>query len=376
MAEAASVNHSLRTEAGFRVLVVDDDPDMTGFLAHLLRKQGIVVDTVGDGDAALERVAAERPDLVLLDVMMPGPSGFDICKKLKSGHDTALMPIVLITALEDKDSRVKGIEAGADDFLSKPVNPSELLARVNTLRRLHETRRELETRRQSAEIQRKEAIRKAFSRYISPRLADRIIQDIGIEGGPFKGNAQRINVVAVFADLRGLSSLTEGGEVGEVVEMLNEYFSILTDAAYQHDGTVFSMSGDSLLVGFNVPFLQSDAATRALRAAQDMVSRFAPVSARWERRFGVRTGVGVGICMGEAIIANVGSPHFMNYTVIGDPVGTAARLMQAANANEILVCGRVYEAVRELLPAGTMAPRGDITLRGKAESVPVYAVRV
>jgi len=376
MAEAASVNHSLRTEAGFRVLVVDDDPDMTGFLAHLLRKQGIVVDTVGDGDAALERVAAERPDLVLLDVMMPGPSGFDICKKLKSRHDTALMPIVLITALEDKDSRVKGIEAGADDFLSKPVNPSELLARVNTLRRLHETRRELETRRQSAEIQRKEAIRKAFSRYISPRLADRIIQDIGIEGGPFKGNAQRINVVAVFADLRGLSSLTEGGEVGEVVEMLNEYFSILTDAAYQHDGTVFSMSGDSLLVGFNVPFLQSDAATRALRAAQDMVSRFAPVSARWERRFGVRTGVGVGICMGEAIIANVGSPHFMNYTVIGDPVGTAARLMQAANANEILVCGRVYEAVRELLPAGTMAPRGDITLRGKAESVPVYAVRV
>jgi len=376
MAEAASVNLSPRTEAGFRVLVVDDDPDMTGFLAHLLRKQGIVVDTAGDGDAALERVAAERPDLVLLDVMMPGPSGFDICKKLKSRHDTALMPIVLITALEDKDSRVKGIEAGADDFLSKPVNPSELLARVNTLRRLHETRRELETRRQSAEIQRKEAIRKAFSRYVSPRLADRIIQDIGIEGGPFKGNAQRINVVAVFADLRGLSSLTEGGEVGEVVEMLNEYFSILTDAAYQHDGTVFSMSGDSLLVGFNVPFLQSDAATRALRAAQDMVSRFAPVSARWERRFGVRTGVGVGICMGEAIIANVGSPHFMNYTVIGDPVGTAARLMQAANANEILVCGRVYEAVRELLPAGTMAPRGDITLRGKAESVPVYAVRV
>ncbi|MGA8049489.1 MAG: response regulator [Burkholderiales bacterium] len=376
MAEVASVNLSPRTEAAFRVLVVDDDPDMTGFLAHLLRKQGIVVDTAGDGDAALERVAAERPDLVLLDVMMPGPSGFDICKKLKSRHDTALMPIVLITALEDKDSRVKGIEAGADDFLSKPVNPSELLARVNTLRRLHETRRELETRRQSAEIQRKEAIRKAFSRYISPRLADRIIQDIGIEGGPFKGNAQRINVVAVFADLRGLSSLTEGGEVGEVVEMLNEYFSILTDAAYQHDGTVFSMSGDSLLIGFNVPFLQSDAATRALRAAQDMVSRFAPVSARWERRLGVRTGVGVGICMGEAIIANVGSPHYMNYTVIGDPVATAARLMQAANANEILVCGRVYEAVRDLLPAGTMAPRGDITLRGKAESVPVYAVRV
>jgi len=375
MGEPASLQTSSLSDPAFRVLVVDDDPDMAAFLAHLLRKEGMDVDTAGDGDAALARVAEAVPDLMLLDVMMPGPSGFDVCKKLKSDHDTALMPIVLVTALEDKESRVKGIEAGADDFLSKPVNPPELLARVNTLRRLHDTRRELETRRLAAEIQRKEAIRKAFSRYISPRLADRIIQDIGFEGGPFKGNAQRINVVAVFADLRGFSGLTEGNEAGDVVEMLNAYFAILTDAAYQHDGTIFNMSGDSMLVGFNVPFLQSDAATRALRAAQDMVSRFAPVSAQWERRCGVRTGVGIGICMGEGIIGNVGSPHYMNYTVIGDPVDTAARLMQVAGANEILVCGRVYEAVRDLLPAGTITPRGDISLRGKTESVPVFFVR-
>jgi len=375
MGEPASLQSSPRSDPAFRVLVVDDDPDMAAFLAHLLRKEGMDVDTAGDGEAALARVAEVAPDLMLLDVMMPGPSGFDVCRKLKSDHETALMPIVLVTALEDKESRVKGIEAGADDFLSKPVNPPELLARVNTLRRLHDTRRELESRRLAAEIQRKEAIRKAFSRYISPRLADRIIQDIGFEGGPFKGNAQRINVVAVFADLRGFSGLAEGNEAGDVVEMLNAYFAILTDAAYQHDGTIFNMSGDSMLVGFNVPFLQSDAATRALRAAQDMVTRFAPVSAQWERRCGVRTGVGVGICMGEGIIGNVGSPHYMNYTVIGDPVDTAARLMQVAGANEILICGRVYEAVRDLLPAGTIAPRGDISLRGKTESVPVFSVR-
>ncbi len=366
---------SFRSDAAFRVLVVDDDPDMTAFLAHLLRKEGIDVDTAGDGDAALAQVAKAKPDLMLLDVMMPGPSGFDVCRKLKSDHGTALMPIVLITALGDKESRVKGIEAGADDFLAKPVDPPELLARVNTLRRLHDTRRELDGRRLAADVQRKEAIRKAFSRYISPRLADRIIQDIGIEGGPFKGNGQRINVVAVYAELRGIPGLVEVTEASEVVEMLNQYFSILTDAAYQHDGTIFSMSGDSLLVGFNVPFLQSDAATRALRAAQDMIKHFGQAAAQWEHRYGIHTGVGIGICMGEAIIGNVGSSHYMNYTLIGDPVNTAARLMQVAGPNEVLICGRVYEAVRDLLPAGTITPRGDISLRGKSEAAPVFAVR-
>ena len=190
-----------------------------------------------------------------------------------------------------------------------------------------------------------------------------------------RGLLQSLLSLLRIAVARGFSGLTEGNEAGDVVEMLNAYFAILTDAAYQHDGTIFNMSGDSMLVGFNVPFLQSDAATRALRAAQDMVSRFAPVSAQWERRCGVRTGVGIGICMGEGIIGNVGSPHYMNYTVIGDPVDTAARLMQVAGANEILICGRVYEAVRDLLPAGTIAPRGDISLRGKTESVPVFSVR-
>jgi adenylate cyclase len=375
MGEPAPLEPSAQSEAPFRVLVVDDDPDMTAFLAHLLRKQGIDVETAGDGEAALAQVAKAKPDLMLLDVMMPGPSGFDVCRKLKSDHGTALMPVVLVTALGDKESRVKGIEAGADDFLAKPVDPLELMARVNTLRRLHDTRRELESRRLAADVQRKEAIRKAFSRYISPRLADRIIQDIGIEGGPFKGSGQRINMVAAFAELRGIPGLVEGTEASEVVEMLNQYFTILTDAAYQHDGTIFSMSGDSLLVGFNVPFLQSDAATRALRAAQDMVRHFGPAAVQWERRYGVRTGVSVGICMGEAIIGNVGSTHYMNYTVIGDPINTAARLMQAAGINEILICGRVYEAVRDLLPAGTISPHGDIALRGRSEPAPVFSVR-
>ncbi|MGH8737509.1 MAG: adenylate/guanylate cyclase domain-containing protein [Burkholderiales bacterium] len=366
--------HKPAAQAEFRVLVVDDDQDMASFLAHMLRKEGMEADTAADGSAAMACVMASPPDLVMLDVLMPGPNGFDVCRRLKADPSTALIPIVLITALDDSESRVRGIEAGADDFLSKPVNREELLARVKTLRRLHETRRELEQRRLVAEIERKETIRKAFSRYISPSLAERIIHDLGSREGPFRANAQRIEVVALFADLRGFTRITEHSEVGDVVEMLNEYFAILTEATYQRDGTIFNMAGDSLLIGFNVPLPQEDAAARAIQCAQEMVLRFASVGRQWERRFGISTGVGIGICKGEAIIGNIGSPHYMSYTIIGNPVNTAARLMQLAGANEVLMCGPFFETVRELVPQRNVRFRGNVALRGRSEPTSVFCL--
>ena len=341
MSDPAPARRMAPAGARFRVLVVDDDPDMAAFLARLLAKEDMAADTVYDAAAALARVGEAPPDLVLLDVMLPGASGFEICERLKSDPATAMIPVVLVTALEDHESRIRGIRAGADDFLSKPVRREELIARVKTLRRLHETRRELESRRLAAEVQRKEALHKAFTRYISPRLAERIIAELGDDGAPFHRDAQRVSVVALFADLRGFTHLTESTQVDEVVELLNEYFSVITDAAYRHDGTIFSMSGDALLVGFNVPFPQPDAAARAWRAARDMVASFAPVLERWARRGGMQTGVGIGIASGEAILGNIGSPHYMSHTIIGDAVNTAARLQQKAKAGEVLVSGAV-----------------------------------
>jgi class 3 adenylate cyclase len=149
---------------------------------------------------------------------------------------------------------------------------------------------------------------------------------------------------------------------------------VLTEAAYQHEGTIFNMAGDSLLVGFNVPFAQPDAPARAFHAAQDMVSRFAPVSVDWRRRHGVAAGVGIGMSRGEAIIGNIGSPHFMSYTIIGDTVNTAARLMQLAQADEVLMSGPLYASIRELVPPGRARPRGEMALRGKAETIEVYSI--
>ena len=362
--------------AAFRVLVVDDDPDMAAFLVHLLVREGMSAETAPDGEAALARICAAAPDLILLDVMLPGADGFMVCERLKADPASAMIPIVLVTALEDQQSRVRGIRAGADDFLSKPVRREELIARVKTLRRLHETRRELEARRLGAEIQHKETLRKAFARYVSPRLAERIISDLAEDGTPFRRDAQRVSVVALFADLRGFTRLTETTHVDELVDMLNEYFQVITEAAYRHEGTIFSMAGDSLLVGFNVPFPQPDAAQRACRAAQEMVAGFAPVLATWTAHGGASTGVGIGVASGEAILGNVGSQHYMSHTIIGDAVNTAARLMQIAQPGELLISRPVYEAARAILPPGQVSSRGELALRGKAGAIEVYSVRL
>lgn len=376
LADLAATGEVRPARKAFRVLIVDDDPDMAGFLGLLLENEGMAVDRAADAEGGARAIRAAPPDLVLLDVLLPDASGFDLCRRLKADPATALIPVVLVTALEDHASRVSGIQAGADDFLSKPVRREELIARVQTLRRLHETRRELEARRLAAEVQRKEAIRKAFSRYISPRLAERIISDLGKDGMPFQSHAQRIKVVALFADLRGFTHLTETVEVDRVVAMLNEYFAVITEAAYRQDGTIFSIAGDSLLVGFNVPFPQADAAVRAWRTAQDMIESFAPVLSTWTRDSGVATGVGIGIASGEAIIGNVGSPHHMSYTIIGDAVNTAARLQQMARAGEVLVSDAVFEQVRGLVPEGRAVARGNVALRGKSEAIPVYSVQL
>ena len=376
MSELAAADRLAATQTSFRVLIVDDDPDMVAFFARLLMKEGMGVDAAYDGEAALAHIAATPPDLVLLDVVMPGMSGFEVCERLKADPATALIPVVLVTVLEDHASRVRGIEAGADDFLCKPVSREELLARVKTLRRLQQMRRELEGRRLAAEVRRKEAIRRTFSRYLSPRLAGQIMDDLGDEAASFKVDARRAAVVALFADLRGFTRITESIDVDNVVGMLNEYFTVLTEVAYENDGTIFNMAGDSLLVGFNVPFDQVDAPARAWRTAEAMVSRFAPIAAAWKQRHGVDAGIGIGMCRGEAIIGNVGSPHYMSYTVIGDTVNTAARLMQMAKASELLLSGAAYQAIRDLVPAARVESRGEVALRGKSGATPVYSIRL
>jgi adenylate cyclase len=342
------------------VMMVDDEQSLIDLTRELLEEAGYrrFVSTT-DASSAIAMLLRERPDVLLLDIRMPRVSGLDILGSMQADPVLKHIPAIVLTAVDDAETKLAALELGASDFLRKPVDPSELVLRLrNTL----------------AAKAHKEAIRKAFSRYVSPRLTDRIIGDVANGSAPFRSEAERADIVVLFADLRGFTRITEAVGVDIVVEMLNEYFSVLTEAAYQHEGTVFNMAGNSLLIGFNVPLPQPDALARAVGTAKDVIANFAPVSAAWRKRHGVLTGIGIGMCRGEAIIGNVGSRHFMSYTAIGDTVNTAARLMELARANEVLMSGTLYESVRSLMPTDSARRAGRFPLPGKSEPVEVYSI--
>ncbi len=340
------------------VMMVDDESlviDLTqAFLAKAGYRRFVSTD---DAAGAIDLLLRERPDVLLLDINMPQVSGFDVLKRMQGDPVLKHLPVIVLTAADDAATKLKALDLGASDFLRKPVDPSELALRLrNTL----------------AAKAHREDIRKAFTRYVSPRLTDSIISDVA---APFGSRAQRTEVIAMFADLRGFTRITESLDVEHVVSMLNEYFSVLTEATYRHDGTIFNMAGDCLLVGFNVPFAQPDATARAWRTAVEMLSRVGEVAAGWHTRHGITTGVGIGIGRGHAVVGNIGSPHYMSYTMIGDTVNSAARLMQTAQVGEALVSGEFYQAAGGLVPAGRVEPRGQVVLRGKSEPMQVYSIR-
>jgi class 3 adenylate cyclase len=340
------------------VMMVDDEPLVIEITRAFLERAGYrhFIST-SDSAAAIVMMLRERPDVLLLDINMPGVSGLDVLAQMRTDLVLKHLPTIVLTAVDDPSVKLKALDLGANDFLRKPVDPSELALRVrNTL----------------AAKAHNDAIRAAFARYVSPRIADRIIQHAA---APFASRPQRSEVVAMFADLRNFTRITETIGPEHVVGMLNEYFSILTEAAYRQEGTILSMAGDSLLVGFNVPFAQPDAAERAWRTAADMLLRVGAAATSWRTRHGIDTGVGIGICRGQAIVGNVGSPHFMSYTMIGDAVNTAARLMQMAQAGEALVLEEFYQSIRGLASAARVEARGPVTLRGKAQPMPLYAIR-
>jgi adenylate cyclase len=210
---------------------------------------------------------------------------------------------------------------------------------------------------------------------VSPRLAERVLNS-SLGEDLFRDLSDRTAVVALFADLRGFTRLSETVPVSSIVPMLNEFFTVLTGAAHENEGTVFSMAGDSMLIGFNVPVAQPDAAARALNTGRSLIQRFAPVAARWRKEHGLSTGVGVGIEAGEAVAGNVGAPSFMSYTIIGDPVNVAARLMQRAGPNELLIGPGAAKVLSPLLATAGAQDRRRVELKGKAEPVEVISLKI
>ena len=264
-----------------RILVVDDTPQNVKLLADLLGVKGYAVTTATNGEEALAKVATEPPDLVLLDVMMPGMSGYDVCRRIRSDPATALLPVVLCTSLDPQQERINGIAAGADDFLGKPINQPELFARVQSLlriKRLHdETQRQAAQlaewsatleRRVAEQVQENERLSR-LKRFFSPKLAEMIVDGSGED--PLK--SRRREIVVVYCDLRGFTAFAETTEPEELMRTLGSFHAAMGELVLEHDATLERFTGDGMMVFLGDPVPVENAAERGRRCSRSPCAR-------------------------------------------------------------------------------------------------------
>lgn len=347
-----------------RVLVVDDNIQNVELLeAHLLAA-GYKVLKAYDGEEALKVVEEGDPHLILLDVMMPKLDGYKVCKILKAKEETRFIPIVMITALKELEDKIKGIEAGADDFLTKPFNKPELLTRVKSLLRVRHLRDELDRRKEEE----KERMKEIFKTYLSDEIANLVLSD------PEKflqlGGEKRV-VTVMFADLKGFTNLAERYPAEEVVKILNQFFLAMTRVIFLYRGTFDKFIGDAIMAYFGAPMSYPDDALRSVKAAVEMQKDFESLREKWKQDGFMNLGLGIGLSTGEVIFGNVGTKRVMNYTIIGDTVNVAQRLEKEASTGQILMSDSTYELTKDGVEAQSLPPQ---TLKGKREKLIPYVV--
>ena len=359
------------------ILAVDDQPPNLRLLDAVLSPRGYRVITASSGEEALELLPSSGIDLVLLDIVMPGIDGYEVCRRIRSEPATAFLPVVMITASGDQE-KARAIEAGADDFVSKPFHQGELLARVASLARIkryHDTitrqaaeladwNAELEARvnAQLEELQRMNRLR----RFLSPQVAELVINsgDDSILG------SHRREIVVVFCDLRGFTAFAESSEPEEVMAVLSEYHAALGELIFRYQGTLERFTGDGLMVFFNDPIPLDKPAQRAVEMALAMRDRVRRLAEGWSR-VGHDLGFGVGIAQGFATLGRIGYEGRFDYAAIGSVTNLAARLCAEAGAEQVLVSQRVFSAVEDVA-AGELV--GALELRGFSRPIRAFSV--
>jgi class 3 adenylate cyclase/CheY-like chemotaxis protein len=367
---------SAETELTTRILVVDDMPANVRLLEAILEPAGFSVESASSGPEALERVVANPPDLVLLDIQMAGMNGYEVCRRIRENEATALLPVVMVTS-HDSEARIDGIRAGADDFVTKPLDQQELLLRVRSLvriKRYHDTiraqaaelsdwNRTLEARvaEQVEELGRMARLR----RFLSPTLAK-----IVMERGESVLESHRRELAVLFADLRGWTDFSAGTEPEEVMSVVGSYHAAMGELIVKYEATVGWFAGDGLMVWFNDPIPCDDPALRAVRMAAEMREAMSALTAVWRKR-GHELDFSIGVALGYATIGRIGFEGRYDYGAVGSVLNLASRLCDAAGPGQIVIGPRVLAEVEEHVEA---QPLGKVELKGFSKPVEAFAV--
>ncbi|MER8866965.1 response regulator [Mesorhizobium sp. M0751] len=369
-----------------RILAVDDTPENLEILRMRLEANGYEVATATDGEEGLAKARELTPDLILLDIMMPKLDGISVVRMLKQDISLQAIPVILVTAKADTRDVVEGLDAGGDDYLTKPFEHRALLARVRSMLRqkaLHDTvasqakrledqaaqlsdwNRSLEqtVAGQVTELERMARLR----RFLPEQVADLIV---AAGNGDALLQSHRREVTVVFCDLRGFTAFAETAEPEEVMTVLAEYHSCLGEQIVRHEGTLERFVGDGIVVVFNDPLPCADHSERAVSMAAAMRDAIDEHSERWRKR-DYLLGFGIGIARGHATIGRIGFDRRSDYAVIGTVSNHAARLCEEAKSRQILVSQRVLGAVESLVESVLV---GELTLKGFRRPMPAYEI--
>jgi adenylate cyclase len=368
------------------ILVVDDVFENLEIVSLRLEASGYEVITASDGLAALAQAFTHKPDLILLDIMMPKLDGISVLKELKADPEIGFIPILLLTAKADRSDVIAGLEAGADDYLTKPLDQSALVARVRSMlrikalhdkvqdqakqlaaqaRELAEWNRVLEARvaEQVAEIERISRLK----RFLAPQVVD-VIALSGDADALLASHSAEITVL--FCDLRGFTAFTEAAAPEQVMKVLGEFHAALGELINRYEGTLERFAGDGLLTLFNDPLPCADHTERAVRLAIDMRGRLESLSLGWHQR-GHDLGFGIGIARGIATLGKIGFDRRFDYAAIGSVTNLASRLCDEAKSGQILVDSNVF-AITEMLFAAERLP--PLALKGFSRAIEAFAI--
>ena len=361
-----------------RILIVDDNEMNRDILVTRLSTQGYELFQAADGEEALSAAVQHLPDLILLDVMMPKLDGMEVCRRLKADANLPFMPIILVTAKAASTDVVAGLEAGADEYLTKPIDQMALVARVKSVLRIKELHdqvraqaadlavwnRTLEQRveQQLSEIERVSRLQ----RFLSPQIANLILS----AGDDRVLESHRRAITVVFCDLRGFTAFSELTEPEEVMSVLQAYHAVLGSLIHKYEGTVERFSGDGIMIFFNDPLPCPDPSLRAVQMAIEMRDQVGQLIVTW-RKHGYELGFGVGIAHGYATLGRIGFEGRFDYGAVGTVVNLAARLCSDAKDGQILIEGKVHSAIEA---STSTEEAGEVTLKGIHRPVRVFNV--